>query len=115
MICSRCHVICKDVCPKCGKSAHLQEIASNEPVLLIVLTAMQAMLVEPILAGSSFPFYKKGLYGGALTAQFGSMREIFSYYVSYADYEKCRRLLEEVFGEDEEIMRLLHEFDSEEE
>ena len=111
MICSRCHVLCEDVCPKCGKSAYLQEVSNDEPVLLIVLTAMQAMLVEPIIADSGIPYYKKGMFGGALTAKFGSMREIFSYYVSFADYEKCRNLLEEVFGEDENIMQLLHEFD----
>ncbi len=111
MICSRCHVLCTDVCPKCGKSTYLQEATNDEPVLLIVLTAMQAMMVEPIIADSGIPYYKKGMFGGALTAQFGSMREIYSYYVSYADYEKCRGLLEEVFGEDESIMQLLHEFD----
>jgi hypothetical protein len=75
---------------------------------------MQAMMVEPIIADSAIPYYKKGLFGGALTAKFGSMREIFSYYVSYADYDKCRSLLEEVFGEDETIMGALHEFDCEE-
>jgi len=113
LICNKCHVLCKDVCPKCGTGRFLKEVSTNEPVLLIVLTAMQSILVEPIIADSGIPYYKKGLYGGALTARFGSMREIFSYYVSYADYEKCRSLLEEVFGEDENIMRLLHEFDAE--
>ena len=114
MICSKCHVLCKDLCPKCGTALHLQQVSENEPVLLIVLTAMQAILVEPILADSGIPYFKKGLYGGALTAQFGSMREVFSYYVSYADYDKCRSLLEDVFGEDEALMQLLHEFDIEE-
>ena len=114
MICSKCHILCKSICPKCGTSRHLKEISPGEPVLLIVLTAMQAILVEPILADSGIPYFKKGLYGGALTAQFGSMREVFSYYVSYADYDKCRSLLEDVFGEDEALMQLLHEFDIEE-
>ena len=114
MICSRCHVLCKDVCPKCGHSRFLQEVSAEEPVLLIVLTAMQAMLVEPIIADSCIPYYKKGLYGGALAMHAGAMREVFSFYVSYADYGKCRSLLENVFGEDESIMQLLHEFDVEE-
>ena len=114
MICSRCHVLCKDVCPKCKSSRFLQEVTAEEPVLLIFLTAMQSMLVEPIIADSDIPYFKKGLYGGALAMHAGAMREVYSYYVSYADYEKCRSLLEEVFGEDESIMQLLHEFDSEE-
>lgn len=111
MICTKCHVLCKDVCPKCGSRRSLREVTQDEPVLLIVLTTMQSMLVEPILDESGLPYYKKGLFGGALTAQFGAMREIFSYYVSYADYAKFRSLLEDVFGEDETIMQLLHEFD----
>lgn len=111
MICKKCHVLCGDVCPKCGSKRFLKETAPDEPVLLIVLTAMQAMLVEPVILESGRPYYKKGLYGGALAMQAGLMREIFSFYVSYADYKACRSLLEEVFGEDEEIMRSLHEFD----
>ena len=114
MICDKCHVLCKDICPKCGSGRFIREISTNEPVLLIVLTAMQAMLVEPVIAESGIPYFKKGLYGGALSMQAGFMREIFSFYVSYADYQKCRSLLEEVFGEDEDLMRLLHEFDCEE-
>lgn len=115
MICSKCHVLCKDVCPKCGTGRYIKEHSADEPVLLIVLTAMQAMLVEPIIADSGIPYFKKGLYGGALAMQAGFMREVFSFYVSFADYLRCRSLLEEVFGEDENIMQLLHEFDSEEE
>ena len=45
MICTRCHVLCAAVCPKCGSRKHLRAPEDNEPVLLIVLTAMQAMLV----------------------------------------------------------------------
>ena len=114
MICDKCHVLCKDVCPRCGTGRYLKEVSTNEPVLLIVLTAMQAMLVEPVIAESGIPYYKKGLYGGALAMQAGFMREIFSFYVSHAEYEECRSLLEDVFGEDKELMRLLHEFDCEE-
>lgn len=111
MICSKCHVLCRDVCPKCGSKRFLKDLAEDEPVLLIVLTAMQAMMVEPVLAESGIPYLKKGLYGSALSMQAGFMREIFSFYVSIAALEKTRSLIEEVFGEDDEIMHLLHEFD----
>lgn len=112
MICSKCHVLCADVCPKCGSSRHLRAPEENEPVLLIVLTAMQAMLVEPVLAESGVPFFKQGVVGGALAAQVGMMREIYRYYVPHSAYEKCRALIEDVFGEDDALMKLLHEFDT---
>lgn len=114
-ICSKCHVLCRDICPKCGSGKHLGAPQENEPVLLIALTTMQAMLVEPILAESQIPYYKKGMAGGALVAQIGMMREIYSFYVPHSAYDQCRALIEEVFGEDEVIMGLLHEFDEKEE
>lgn len=112
MICSKCHVLCEGSCPKCGSSRHLRVPEENEPVLLIVLTAMQAMLVEPILEDSGVPYFKQGSIGGALSAQVGMMREIYRFYVPHSGYEKCRALLESVFGEDAELMKLLHEFDN---
>ena len=114
-ICSKCRVLCKSACPKCGTAKHLQAPVENEPALLIVLTAMQSMLVEPILEESGVPYFKKGMVGGALAAQVGMMREIYSFFVPCSGLEKCRSQLEDVFGEDEEIMRALHEFDEKEE
>ena len=114
MICTRCHVLCRDVCPKCGSRKYLRAPEDNEPVLLIVLTAMQAMLVEPILEESGIPYYKQGMVGGALAAQVGMMREVYRFYVPHSAYAACRDLIEQVFGEDETLMHLLHEFDEEE-
>ena len=111
MICTRCHVLCRDVCPRCGSRKHLRAPEDNEPVLLIVLTAMQAMLVEPILEESGIPYYKQGMVGGALAAQVGMMREVYRFYVPHSAYAACRDLIEQVFGEDETLMHLLHEFD----
>lgn len=111
-ICSKCHVLCEDVCPKCGTAKHLQTPEENQPTLLMVLTAMQAMLVEPVLDESGVPYFKKGMAGGALAAKVGMMREIYSYFVPCAAMERCRSAVEEIFGEDEEIMRALHEFDA---
>lgn len=112
-ICGKCQLLCEGVCPKCGSAKHLRGYEGNEPALLIVLTAVQAMMVEPILAESGVPYIKKGEAGGALAAQVGMMREIYRFYVPCAALERCRSLIEEVFGEDEGIMRLLHEFDVE--
>lgn len=114
-ICSKCRVLCKDICPKCQTAKHLQVPEENEPALLIVLTAMQSMLVEPVLAESGVPYFKKGMVGGALAAQVGMMREIYSFFVPCSGLEKCRAQIEEVFIEDEDIMRALHEFDMKEE
>lgn len=110
-ICPKCHVLCIDECPKCGNRRKLRAAEADEPVLLIVMTAMLALVVEPILADSGIPYYKKGEFGGALTAQAGMMREIYHFYVSCSDYERGRDVIEGTFGEDEEIMKLLHEFD----
>lgn len=110
-ICSKCHVLCEDVCPKCQTDRHLAIPEENQPALLIVLTAMQAMLVEPVLAESGVPYFKKGMVGGALAAHVGMMREIYSFFVPCSGLEKCRALIEDVFIGDEEIMHALHEFD----
>ena len=115
MICTRCHVLCRDVCPKSGSRKYMRAPEDNEPVLLIVLTAMQAMLVEPILAESGIPYYKQGMVGGALAAQVGMMREVYSFYVPHSAHAACRDLIEQVFIEDETIMKLLHEYDVNEE
>lgn len=32
-ICSRCHVLCENVCPKCGAAKHLQAPEENQPAL----------------------------------------------------------------------------------
>ena len=111
MLCSRCHVLCGDVCPVCGSAKRLKAAEPNEPAHLITLSAMQAMLVEPILADTGVPYFKQGSIGGGLTAQVGMMREMFRFFVPVSGRERCRELLEDVFGEDERIMRLLHEFD----
>ena len=111
MICSKCHVLCEGSCPVCGSAKHLKAAEPNEPAHLITLSAMQAMLVEPVLADSGVPYFKQGSVGGALTAQVGMMREMFRFFVPVAGRDKCRELLEDVFGEDERIMALLHEFD----
>lgn len=111
MICAKCHVLCENSCPKCGSERHLRAPEENEPVRLVALTAMQAMLVEPVLKESGIPYFKKGLIGGALEINVGMMREIFSFYVPHSAYVQCRELIEQVFGEDETIMKLLHEFD----
>ena len=113
MIYDKCHVLCEAQCPKCGSKRHLRAPEENEPVFLIALTAMQAMLVEPILKESGIPYSRQGTVGGALAAQVGMMREVYRYYVPHSAYEACRARIEEVFGEDETLMRLLHEFDVE--
>ena len=112
MICSKCRVLCETVCPVCGSAKRLREPEPNEPAHLITLSAMQAMLVEPVLADSGVPYFKQGSVGGGLTAQVGMMREIFRFFVPASARETCARAIEDVFGEDETIMRLLHEFDS---
>ena len=104
-------MLCEDVCPVCGSAKHLKEPEPNEPAHLITLSAMQAMLVEPILKDSGVPYFKQGSVGGALTAQVGMMREVFRFFVPVAAREKCRELIEDVFIEDPAIMHLLHEYD----
>ena len=111
MLCSKCRVLCESACPVCGSAKHLKVAEPNEPAHLITLSAMQAMLVEPVLAESGVPYFKQGSIGGGLTAQVGVMREMFRFFVPMAGRDKCRELLEDVFGEDERIMALLHEFD----
>ena len=111
MICTKCHVMCRDVCPICESSRHLREAQDDEPVLLLTCSAMKTLFVEPVLEQSAVPYYKMGALGAALTARWGAGMEINRFYVPYNAYEKCRALLEDYFIEDEEIMHALHEFD----
>ncbi len=113
MICKKCHVICRDACPICG-GKRLRAPEENEPVLLMVLTAMQSMLVEPILQDSGIPFSKMGTLGGALSMYGGMMSETNRFYVPFSAYERSREVIIDVFGEDPEIMRALNEFNPEE-
>ena len=110
-ICSRCHVLCKELCPVCDSAKHLREMQDTEPVLLITASAVQAMLIEPILSDSGIPYSRPGTLSSALNLGSGMMLEANRFYVPCAALAKARELLEEVFGEDEEIMKALHEFD----
>ncbi len=111
VICEKCGVLCEERCPVCGSSRHLRPEKPDEPAHLITLNTMQAMLVEPVLQDTGVPYFKRGSVGAALTAQWGMMREVFRFFVPVSGRERCREAIEDVFGEDETIMRLLHEFD----
>ncbi len=111
MICDKCRVLCEGTCPVCGSARRLRESDPSEPAHLITLNATQAMLVEPVLADTGVPYFKKGSIGGGLTAQIGMMREMFRFFVPVSGRERYREAIEAVFGEDAEVMRLLHEFD----
>lgn len=111
MICTKCRVLCDGACPVCNSNRHLREVQEDEPVRVMALTAIQSMLVEPILEENAIPYYKKGMLGDALMGQAGLPGERFRYYVPYAAYAQCRACVEAVFGEDPEIMASLHEFD----
>ena len=109
MFCPKCRLLCRDECPKCGARHKLRAPEPEEPVLLIILTTMQAMLVEPVLQDNHIPYYKMGEPGAALAVEVGMMRQIYRFYVSYSSYEASRSLIEQVFGEDETIIKLLNE------
>ena len=109
MFCPKCHLLCREECPKCGARRKLRAPEPEEPVLLIILTTMQAMLVEPVLQDNHIPYYKMGESGAALAVKVGMMRQIYRFYVSYSSYETSCSLIEQVFGEDETIIKLLNE------
>lgn len=109
MICRKCHVICEGECPICGKK-RLYEPEDNEPVLLMTISAFQAMFVEPILQATGIPYSRSGTFGAARSMVRGMMHEIYRFYVPFAALEKSREAIVNVFGENEEIMRALNEF-----
>ena len=113
MICAKCKVLCKEVCPLCGKTKHLRKPEPNEPAHLFTLSGMQAMLVEPVLADTGVPYFKRNVAGKGLTTYTGMMAAFYRFYVPAAAREKCAQAIEDVFGADEQIMHLLHEFDVE--
>ena len=111
MICGKCRVLCSKVCPICGKIGKLRPVEAGEPVLLITLTHMQALLVEPLLMDAKIPYTRPATLLSSLTTQWGTMLDSYRFYVPYEKRDEARALIEEVFGEDESIMHALHEFD----
>ena len=111
MICDKCRVLCSERCPICESSKRLREVKADDAVRLCTLSSMQTMFVEPVLKDGGIPYKKQGLLGAGLSARWGMMLESNRFYVPYAVYERAKDLLESVFGEDEEIMRLLKEFE----
>lgn len=111
MICSKCRVLCEGICPLCGKTKHLREPEPNEPALLFTLSAMQTMLVEPVLEEAGVPYFKQNIVGNGLTTYTGFMGGTYRFFVPASARRKCAEAIENVFGEDREIMALLHEFD----
>ena len=114
MICSRCRVLCEEVCPLCGRTKYLREPEPNEPAHLITLSGMQTMLIEPVLEETGIPFFKQNTVGSGLTTYTGPMRGMYRFFVPASARERCVQALEDVFGEDETIMGLLHELDNQE-
>lgn len=112
MICTNCHVLCGNICPICGKSKHLRAPEENDPIFLMTLSHIKAMFVEPILDDNEVVYHRVGTLGAGLTARWGTMGEMYRYYVNYADFGRVRELIEEIFGEDEEIMRALNEYNT---
>ena len=112
MICTNCHVLCKEVCPICGKSKRLREPEASDLVFLMTLSSIKSMMfVEPLLDDNGIVYHRVGTLGYGLTSRWGAKGEMYRYYVAYADFDRVRNLVEEIFGEDEEIMHSLHEFD----
>lgn len=110
-ICTNCRVLCGESCPKCGKSRTVRKVQDDEPVLLMVLSPMQSLFVEPILEESGVPFSRPGTMTTLLTNRWGGGFESNRYYVPYAAYGKAREILTDAFGDNEEVMQALHEFD----
>ena len=111
MICAKCRVLCRNVCPICGKSKHLGMPEANDPVFLMTLSNLKAMFVDPILDDNRVVYKRIGTLGAGLTARWGTACEMYRYYVPYSEYESAREVIESIFIEDEEVMSALHEFD----
>ena len=110
-ICAKCRVLCTNVCPVCDSAKKLTNVDGNDTVLVVTLNPVQAMFVEPILKDNDIPYHCPGTMGRAFSLKAGMSFETFRIYVPYSAYEKTRALLDEVFGEDAEIMKAVHEFD----
>lgn len=110
-ICPNCHVLCTDICPKCGRRRGLRAVDDGEPVLLMILEPTLALLAEPVLEDSGIPYSCPGTLTSMLTNRWGSGFESKRYYVPYRARAAARALMTDAFGESPEIMRALHEFD----
>ena len=98
-----CGRLCIGKCPGCGRTRGLRSPGLTDPVRLTVASAVQSMLIEPILEQDGVVFERAGQMGAGLKLCAGAMMETYTYYVVFSDYERSRRLLEEVFDPEGDI------------
>ena len=96
----------------CGKSKHLREPKADDLIFLMTLSYIKAMFVEPLMDDNGIVYHRVSTLGNGLTSRWGTAGEMYRYYVFYEDFSRVRELIEEIFGEDEEIMRALNEINS---
>ena len=112
LYCKKCQILTKDSCPRCGRSAaKLRTPEPGDPVFLMNCRMPQACMIEPVLQENSIPYSRTGALGAALSTALGSYFELYSICVPYALYETARSLIIEIFGEDEDIMARVSDYD----
>ena len=96
-----------------GNSDSIMILSLNKSEHTIKLISVMRDSLVPIEKNGKTTYNKihsAYAYGGAaLAVKVGMMRQIYRFYVSYSTYETSRSLIEQVFGEDETIIKLLNE------
>lgn len=108
--CETCEQLCDPTTPDGGCAeceGPLRAPRPGDPVLLVSAGKLKADMIAPLLDDLRIPYSKKSDLGVGFTMSGGSLIEHFRFYVPYGAYRKARALLEETFGEDEEIMHAL--------
>jgi len=111
LYCEKCKILTAGPCHRCGRKVKkLREPAVNDPVFLISCRYLHAGIIEPLLADNCIPIYRDGALGAALATKFGSLFEIYNFYVPFGAYPDAYDLLSGLFADDPEIISRLESY-----
>lgn len=102
MYCADCRLMTQEEsCPLCG-SKNLREVRLDDPCFLVRKEAIWAGMLEEVLKENGIPYSAESDVGYAFSLKTGGHHEEFLFYVNYADYDRARALVNELFSESED-------------
>lgn len=102
MYCADCRLMTQEEsCPLCG-SKKLREVKADDPCFLVSKEVVWAGMLEEVLKGKGIAYSAESDLGYALSLKIGGHHEEFHFYVNYADLDRARALVDELFSASEE-------------
>lgn len=102
MYCEECRLMTQEEsCPLCG-ARKLREVRPDDPCFLVSKEVVWAGMLEEVLKDKGIAYAAESDMGYALSLKIGGHNEEFHFYVNYADYDRARALVDELFSASDE-------------